>query len=134
MEKISSKPLIATHSNVHKLCPTPRNLSDDQLSAIKDRDGIVGLNFATGFLRKDGKKDTNTKQELIEHLEYLLNILGEDKVALGSDFDGAIIPDFIGNCAGLPKLTELMRENGFEDELIKKICSENWLQFLRKNF
>ena len=53
---------------------------------------------------------------------------------LGSDFDGAIIPDFIANCAGLPKLTELMRENGFEDELIKKICSENWLKFLRKNF
>ena len=134
VEKISSKPLIATHSNVHQLCPTPRNLTDNQLAAIKDRDGIVGLNFATGFLRKDGKKDTNTKQELIEHLEYLLNALGEDKVALGSDFDGAIIPDFITNCAGLPKLTELMRENGFEDELIKKICSENWLKFLRKNF
>ena len=134
VEKISSKPLIATHSNVHQLCPTPRNLTDNQLAAIKDRDGIVGLNFATGFLRKDGKKDTNTKQELIEHLEYLLNALGEDKVALGSDFDGAIIPDFITNCAGLPKLTELMRENGFDDELIKKICSENWLKFLSKNF
>ena len=68
------------------------------------------------------------------HLEIAKQILGEDKVALGSDFDGAIIPDFIANCAGLPKLTELMRENGFEDELIKKICSENWLKFLRKNF
>ncbi len=134
VSKISSSPLIATHSNAHTLCPTPRNLTDDQLAAIRDTDGIVGLNFATGFLRKDGRKDPNTKQELIKHLEYLLNVLGEEKVALGSDFDGAVIPNFIGNCAGLPKLTELMRENGFKDTLIKKICSENWLQFLQKNF
>ena len=134
MSRISKKPLIATHSNAHQLCESPRNLTDDQLAAIKDTEGIVGLNFATGFLRKDGGRDTNTRQEMINHLDFLINILGDDKVALGSDFDGAIIPDFIGSCAGLINLIQLMKENGYDDELIEKICSKNWINFLRKNF
>ena len=134
VSKISKKPLIATHSNVHQLCKSPRNLTDNQLAAIKDTEGIVGLNFATGFLRKDGGKDPNTRKELIYHLDFLLNILGDEKVALGSDFDGAIIPNFIGSCAGLPNLVQLMKENGYEEELIEKICSKNWINFLRKNF
>ena len=110
------------------------NLTDNQLAAIKDTEGIVGLNFATGFLRKDGGKDPNTRKELIYHLDFLLNILGDEKDALGSDFDGAIIPNFIGSCAGLPNLVQLMKENGYEEELIEKICSKNWINFLRKNF
>ena len=57
VEKLSSKPLVATHSNVHKLCESPRNLTDNQLNAIAESKGMVGLNFATGFLRSDGKKD-----------------------------------------------------------------------------
>ena len=134
VSRISKKPLIATHSNAHRLCKSPRNLTDDQLAAIKDTEGIVGLNFATGFLRKDGGRDTNTRQEMINHLDFLINILGDDKVALGSDFDGAIIPDFIGNCSGLTNLVQLMKENEYDDELIEKICSKNWINFLSKNF
>lgn len=132
--KISGRPLMATHSNVHKLCNSPRNLSDEQLAAIRDTNGIVGLNFATGFLRKDGKNNENTKQEMIIQLEYLLNSLGEENVALGSDFDGAAMPGFIKNCAGLPNFTSLMRKNGFSEELVRKICLENWLNFLKRHF
>tara|TARA_B100000963_G_scaffold11537_1_gene8952 strand:- start:940 stop:1962 length:1023 start_codon:yes stop_codon:yes gene_type:complete len=134
VSKISTKPLVATHSNAYELCESPRNLTKDQLAAIRDTGGIVGLNFATGFLRKDGIKDPNTKYEIISHLELLMNALGDEKVALGSDFDGAIIPSFIGNCAGLPNLVQLMKDSGYPEELIKRICSKNWLDFLSKNF
>lgn len=53
--KISDAPLVATHSNAHTLCASPRNLTDKQLDAIKETDGMVGINFHVGFLREDGR-------------------------------------------------------------------------------
>ena len=95
--KLSTAPLIATHSNVHVLCPTTRNLTDDQLRAIKDSDGMVGVNLATAFLREDGQMRDDTNIDLVcKHMDHLIDILGEDRVGLGSDFDGAMVPQSIG--------------------------------------
>ena len=58
--KLSKAPLVATHSNAHAICPSSRNLSDDQLKAVRDSGGMVGLNFASGFLREDGRWSTDT--------------------------------------------------------------------------
>ena len=135
VEKLSSKPLVATHSNVHKLCESPRNLTDNQLNAIAESKGMVGLNFATGFLRSDGKKDSDTNGDvLIRHLDYLLEKLGENGVGIGSDFDGALIPNFIGDCSGLQKLIKLMEGNGYNKDLIEKICYKNWIRILSQTF
>jgi len=129
---ISSKPLVATHSNVHAICPSPRNLTDSQLHAIAESGGIVGLNFACGFLRADGRKDPATPLALlIRHLDHLVSVLGEGGVALGSDFDGAVIPAEIGDCAGLPRLIDAMEKAGFGPELIDRICRRNWLDQLK---
>ena len=129
---LSQAPLVATHSNVHALCPSPRNLTDKQLAAIAETDGVVGLNFAVGFLRKDGRPDTNTAlATMLEHLDYLLDKLGEDCVGLGSDFDGAEIPDAIKDVAGLPRLISAMREHGYDEVLIEKIAYKNWLRVLK---
>ncbi|MFC7704924.1 dipeptidase [Plastorhodobacter daqingensis] len=126
--RISDRPLVATHSNVHALCPMTRNLTDRQLDAIAESKGLVGLNFATSFLRADGRKDAETSLDVpIAHLAYLLDKLGEDGVALGSDFDGAQIPSAIGSVAGLPALIDAMRKAGFGDPLIRRICWDNWL-------
>ena len=131
--KISGKSLIATHSNAHALCESPRNLTDWQLGCIAESGGLVGVNFASGFLREDGKKTSDTPlEEIIRHLDYLLKYLGEDGVALGSDFDGAVIPSAIGDCSGLPSLVEGMRESGYGTELIEKICRDNWLSQIAK--
>ena len=90
--KISTSPLIATHSNVHKLSPCTRNLTDAQLSAIKDSNGMVGVNLATSFLREDGQMNANTGiDQILRHMDYLINSIGEDKVGLGSDFDLSLI-------------------------------------------
>ena len=87
---ISDAPLVATHSNAHAISPHSRNLTDKQLAAIRETGGMVGVNFAVSFLRPDGRHDKDTPADLIvQHVEYLLEHVGEDGVGLGSDFDGA---------------------------------------------
>jgi membrane dipeptidase len=81
-----------------------------QLAAIRETGGMVGVNFATSFLRPDGRQDAETPTELvIEHLEHILKHVGQDGVGFGSDFDGARMPTGVGNAAGLQNLIELMR-------------------------
>lgn len=132
--KISGKPLVATHSNAYALCPHARNLTDDQLAAIRDSDGMVGLNFAVAFLRSDGRMEDTSVTDMIRHIDYLMDKLGEDRVGLGSDFDGAMVPSQIGNVAGLPVLRASMALRGYSDELIAKICHGNWLRVLEKTW
>ena len=128
---ISNAPLVATHSNAHALSPHSRNLIDSQLAAIRETGGIVGVNFATSFLRRDGRHDVDTPIELvIEHLEHILKHVGEDGVGFGSDFDGAKIPVAIGNAAGLQNVVEVMRTRGYGEPLIEKLCYRNWLRVL----
>jgi membrane dipeptidase len=132
---LSEAPLVATHSNAHALCPTPRNLTDKQLDAIKDSDGMVGLNFAVGFLREDGANDADTPiATMVSHIEYLVERLGPDRVGLGSDFDGATIPRELGDAAGLPKLLAALRARGYDDAALRKLAHENWLRVLRKTW
>lgn len=128
---ISDAPLVATHSNAHALSPHSRNLTDKQLAAIRESGGMVGVNFATSFLRPDGRPDAATPTELvIDHVAHMLEQVGEDGVGFGSDFDGARIPAGIGNAAGLQNLLEIMRTRGFGEPLIEKLCCRNWLRVL----
>ncbi|KIC22522.1 dipeptidase [Leisingera sp. ANG-Vp] len=129
----SSKPLVATHSNPHALCPHSRNLTDRQLHAIRDSDGMVGLNFAVAFLRGDGRMDPETPvSRMIEHLDHLIGVLGENRVGLGADFDGATVPAAIKDISGLPMLRKAMKARGYGDELMTKLCHGNWLRVLGK--
>jgi membrane dipeptidase len=132
---LSNAPLVATHSNAHAISPHSRNLTDKQLAAIRESGGLVGVNFATSFLRPDGRQDGETPVELVvEHLEHLVKHVGDDGVGIGSDFDGAKIPAGIGNAAGLQNLVEAMRTRGFREPLIEKICLGNWLRVLRRTW
>ncbi|MGF1503283.1 MAG: dipeptidase [Paracoccaceae bacterium] len=129
--RISEHPLVATHSNARALCPSPRNLSDDQLRAIAETGGVVGLNFHVHYLSTEcGAGADVPLQTMVRHLEHLLGILGEDGVALGSDFDGCTLPVELADVAGLPRLIEAMRAAGFGEALIAKIARENWLSLL----
>jgi membrane dipeptidase len=131
--RLSDKPLVATHSNAHAIAPASRNLTDAQLDAIAESRGVVGLNYAVGFLRDDGRRVADTGLTvLIRHLDHLLGRLGEDGVALGSDFDGALIPREIGDAAGLPALVGAMRQAGYGEALIEKICWRNWVGVLAR--
>jgi membrane dipeptidase len=133
--ELSNMPLVATHSNAHAISPHSRNLTDKQLDAIRESRGLVGVNFATSFLRPDGGRDQNTPLELIvRHTEYLLEHLGEDGVGFGSDFDGAQMPAELGNAAGLQKLVLALRKRGFDRKLVEKLCFRNWLGLLRRTW
>lgn len=133
--KTTEHPLVATHSNVHALCQHARNLTDKQLAAIAESDGMVGLNFGTAFLREDGRKLPDVKLDImLRHLDHLIAVLGEDRVGFGSDFDGTVVPDAIGDVAGLSALRTAMRSHGYNDKLMTKLCHGNWLRVLEKTW
>ena len=132
---ISNAPLVATHSNAHAISPHSRNLTDKQLAAVRESGGLVGVNFATSFLRPDGGRDKGTPIDLIiDHVAHMIEHVGEDGVAFGSDFDGAQIPSELGNASGLRKLLEAMRQRQFGEALIEKVCFRNWLRVLGRTW
>ncbi|MFS8046520.1 dipeptidase [Rhizobium sp. BR 314] len=133
--KLSNAPLVASHSNAHTLCPHSRNLTDKQLDAIGESNGLVGINFGVLFLRDDGVKNADTPLDvLVRHVAYIAERIGIDHVALGSDFDGTTIPQALGDAAGLPKLIDALRAHGFDDQAIAKIAHENWVRVLEQTW
>jgi membrane dipeptidase len=129
--ELTQAPIVATHSNVHALCPSSRNLLDWQLDAIGESDGVVGINFATMFLRSDGGMDTDAPiAEIVRHIDHVASRIGVEHVAFGSDFEGAEMPDELGGAAGLPRLVEALRAAGHDDESLDLITHGNWLRVL----
>ncbi len=124
-------PVVATHSNAWSLCQSSRNLTAEQLHAIGDSGGMVGLNFEPAFLSETGWQTGQASlDDAIAQLDALIAAVGEDHVALGSDFDGARLPQGMASAADLPVLVGAMDRAGFGAELISKICHGNWLRFL----
>ena len=119
----------------HKFCPVTRNLTDKQLDAIKESDGMVGLTFGVSMLREDGDNNADTPLDtMVRHIDYLVERMGIDRVGLGSDFDGTRIPQVIGDVTGLPKLIAALAEHGYDDVALRKIAHENWVRVLRKTW
>lgn len=132
---ILQQPIVATHSNSHALCPQARNLTDPQLKAIRESKGMVGVNFDVAFLRSDGQRNADTSIDVIlEHLEYLMDHLGEEHVGFGSDFDGALIGTELEDVTGLYRLIERMQQRGYSKTLIENICLNNWVRVLYRIF
>ena len=128
---IATKPLIATHCAAHALCESARNLTDDQLRIVADSGGVVGVNFYTGDLRGDGKNDADMPLDrLIDHILHLCEVMGDDHVALGSDFDGAKMCDELHDARGLPKLLQRLLDRGVSNEALGRIAHGNWLRML----
>lgn len=129
--KHSKAPLVATHSNAFALSATPRNLTDRQLAQIRDTEGMVGVNFATFYLREDGKSAPDTGWDpLLRHIDYLVEKVGENHVGLGSDFDGCIVPDVIGDVTGVPGLFDALAAHGYNEALLAKFARNNWINCL----
>ena len=135
LARTSRAPLVATHSNAHAICTVPRNLTDDQLRAIRESGGLVGISLSVSELRPDGHNDPATPLAVVlRHLDHLLDFLGPDGVAIGSDFDGALMPAEIGDASGLPKLVAAMAAHGYGDELLEKLCHGNWISVLERSW
>ena len=129
---LTDAPIVATHSNAYALCPSSRNLTDQQLDAIAASGGMVGLNFAVNFLREDAARDANTPLDvMVRHIDHLVERVGIDGVGFGSDFDGVLISSEVGDVSGLPKLMSALRDRGYDDEALRKLAHENWVRVLR---
>lgn len=128
---LSEMPLVASHSNAHALCPSTRNLTDRQLDAVRDSGGIVGVYFATYFLEGEKAREGGTSLDaIVRHMDYLADRMGVDHVGFGSDFDGARVPEDLGDVTGLPRIVEGLRRAGFDDEAIAKVTHGNWVRVL----
>ena len=129
--RLSSAPLVATHSCVHRLSPSPRNLTDAQLDAIAASNGIVGVNFATIFLRADNRKEPDTPlSEIVKHFRYIADRIGVAHVGFGSDFDGCTLSRELGDARGLPRLLDALADAGFGDEDLRLVAHGNWMRVL----
>jgi membrane dipeptidase len=132
---LSKAPIVASHSGAWSLCRSPRNLTDDQLRAIGDSGGIAGINFARGFLRKDGQGDKRTTVgEIAKHVAYIADLIGVDHVGFGSDFDGTQVPQDMKDASGLPLLLDALREKGIRGAALKKVAHGNWLRVLKETW
>ncbi|MGH7893260.1 MAG: dipeptidase, partial [Candidatus Binatia bacterium] len=125
-----TQPLIATHTGVKGVTPHWRNLTDEQIRGIADTGGVVGIIFQDAFLRRpDGPRDGAM---VVEHLEHVIRVAGEDVAALGSDFDGMITPppDFASADTAYVRLVQRMLDRRWSEERIRKVLGGNFLRAL----
>ncbi|MGB4400330.1 MAG: dipeptidase [Daejeonella sp.] len=172
--KLSTKPIIASHSSVYSLVAHRRNLKDDQIKAIAKNGGVIQINFNPGFIDSSfGKKEDaffkKHKAEsdsllksgmdewymmnllykkytaeaepmrpplymLIDHIDYIVKLVGVDYVGLGSDFDGInLTPQQLDDVTTYPLITKALIEKGYSKKDIYKILGENLLRVLKAN-
>ncbi len=121
------KPIIASHSNVQRICPHPRNLSDQQLKILGQNGGIIGINQVSFFVGNNNP----SINEMIDHIKYIADYIGVEHIALGSDFDGAA--DII--MAGIEdyrQWEDILKNQGFSAKDIEKILFKNALRVMEE--
>lgn len=127
--EISKYPIIASHSGVDAIRDHPRNLDDQQLKALAKNGGVVGIVLSKNFL---SDKKTANVEDFVDHIDYVVDLIGEDHVGIGSDFDGTTIPEDIKDSSEMYKIVDEMFSRGYEDKSIEKILGGNMLRVLRE--
>lgn len=130
--KYSRKPFVASHSCARSLCDVSRNLTDEQLRALAESGGVVGVNYYTRFVRpmKDEQDLYTSIKDISRQLVYMRNVAGIDALALGSDYDGMESIMEWGDCGGTQLLLKGL-EKDFTASEIDKIAFENALRVFR---
>ena len=126
-----SKPVIASHSNSHTVCPVSRNLHDWQIDAILSSGGIIGINLYKFFLEESGNA---TLDSILRHIEYFLSCGAENALCLGCDMDGADLLDAIPDISYLDRLADHLSAHGYSQSLIDDLFFENAYRFAQKQF
>ena len=133
LEKYQGTP-VASHSNARALTDHPRNLDNDQLQEISKRGGVIGIVLYNHFLRTGDKKPN--LEDIYRHIDYIINLCGEDHVGIGSDLDGARLTDFprqIRNVSKLQRIPQYLISKGYSSDLVRKICYDNFLNLFYQN-
>jgi len=124
-----SQPLIVTHTGVTGVYDHWRNLNDDQLRAVADTGGVIGVMYQSSFL---GPSLVYASSEwIVDHLDHIIRVVGEDHAAIGSDWDGAIVaPADMRTCEEFPRVVQVMLDRGWSEERIRKVLGGNYLRTL----
>jgi len=129
----STKPIIASHSNAYDLCKHTRNLTNMQIKEIAKTNGLIGITYCNKFLSNNKKTYIN---DVVNHIEYISNIVGVEYICLGSDFDGIdkkYLPDNLKGVRDIYKVEECLAHRGFSKIEIEKIIGENLACFIQSN-
>lgn len=128
---LSKAPVIASHSNAYTLCRHPRNLTDDQIRALADQGGIVGVNFFPKHVTDS--PDNCTIEDVVDQIMYLYQVGGSDAIALGSDFDGiGSTPVGLEDVGKMPGLIPALEKRGLPTAVIEKIMGLNLLRVVNQ--
>jgi len=129
--RVTERPFVATHSCVKAISPHVRNLDDAQIRAIADKDGTIGINFATAFLRPDMERNADVPLELVvRHFEHVIDLVGDRHVSFGSDYDGADVPRELSDATRLPVLLRAFERRGWSDDRIERVANGNFRRVL----
>lgn len=125
-----NRPPMASHSCVRSLCDHFRNLTDEQLRAMIQNGGYVGVNFYPHFLSRDGQATVRT---VAEHIDYICQMGGEKIVGFGSDFDGIeVCPDGLENAGQIPALLEELRRMGYSEDAVAGVAGGNLRDYFQR--
>ncbi|GAB7094581.1 dipeptidase [Halolamina litorea] len=126
-------PLVVSHAGAHAIAPASRNLTDEQLDAVAASGGLVGCTFGTAHLRPDGQRGKDAPlSTLLDHVEHFADRMGVEHVALGSDFDGAFVPEDVGDVTGLRDVLDGLEARGFTRDDREAIAYGNWRRVLEE--
>lgn len=126
--EITDRPVVATHSNSRTVFPHPRNLTDEQFTAIINTNGVAGLNMYAGFLGDDPDLDT-----VVSHLEHFLALGGENNVSMGGDWDGITsMPRGMSGIQDMEKLYEHLLRRNYSEALLEKIFYSNLMRVVNE--
>jgi membrane dipeptidase len=124
-----SLPLMVSHTGVTGVTPHWRNIDDDQLRAVAATGGVVGVMYQSSFLGDPLLHGRATS--IVDHLQHVVDTVGDDHAALGSDWDGAIVPPRdLPTCLELPRLVQLMLDRGWSAARVQKVLGGNFLRAL----
>ena len=171
----TTKPVIASHSSAKAICAAPRNLEDDQIRAVADNGGVIGVNYEITFVGEayrtakdalDSEKADESKRaekdhpaesgglknalreideshdekvdelskphytEIVDHIDHMVSVAGVNHVGLGSDFDGATMPEGMEDCTKVPLITDELLRRGYGESDVRKILGENFMRVM----
>jgi membrane dipeptidase len=128
--ELSTQPIIASHSNSRAVCNHRRNLTDDQIKALAKNGGVMGMNFAAAFVKEDGKPKLD---DLLNHIDHIVELVGPEHVGLGSDFDGiGAAPEELTDASTMPLITDGLCKRGYSDEHIRLILGGNYFRVFKE--
>lgn len=128
---VAKKPFVATHSNARAMCGHKRNLTDDMIREMVRRGCLIGLNYFVKFLEDDGV--VNSLDSLLRHVEHFFSLGAEKNLALGSDFDGAVLPECLNTPAKAAGIYGYLLDKGLTQEQAEGILWKNAQSFLQRN-